>query len=71
MYQCILNVILWNDWSKVTHSQVHGSPVLKALSFKSFNWICATIFAELIQFGQDQKLKRPRLRGPELSEEKI
>ena len=26
-YQCILNVPLWNDWSKVTYSQVHGSPV--------------------------------------------
>ena len=29
MYQCILNVPLRNDWSKVTYSQVHGSPVLK------------------------------------------
>ena len=36
MYQCILNVPLWNDWSKVTHSQVHGSPVLKAFLFQSF-----------------------------------
>ena len=51
MYQCILNVPLWNDWSKVTYSQVHGSPVLKALSFESLFWISATTFAELIQFG--------------------
>ena len=27
---------LRNDWSKVTHSQVHGSPVLKALLLQSF-----------------------------------
>ena len=29
MHQCILNVPLWNDWSYVTYSQVHGSPVLE------------------------------------------
>ena len=29
MYQCILNVPLWKDWRKVTHSEVHDSPVLK------------------------------------------
>ena len=64
MYQCILIVPLWNDWSKVTHSQVHGSLMLKTSSVKSLNWISVTIFAELIQFGQDQKLTRPRtLRG--------
>ena len=33
MYQCILNVPLRNDWSKVTYSEVHGSPVLKALVY--------------------------------------
>ena len=48
MSQCIVNVPLWNDWSKVTYSYVYGSPILKISSFKSFNWICATIFAELI-----------------------
>ena len=32
MYQCILNVPLRNDWSKVTYSQVHGSPALKTYS---------------------------------------
>ena len=42
MYQCILNVPLWNDSSKVTHSQVHGSPVLKALLLQSFQWISVT-----------------------------
>ena len=56
----MLNVPLWNDLSKVTYSQVHGSPVLKALSFKSLSWISATTFAEVIQFGQN-----PKLRGPE------
>ena len=66
MYQCILNVPLWIDWSKVTYSQVHDSSVLKTLPFKSLNYISATIFAELIQFGQGQNLG-----GPELSEEKI
>ena len=58
MYQCMLNVPLWNHWSKVTYSQVHGSPGLKTLSFKSLNWTYSTIFAELIQFGQGPKLRR-------------
>ena len=59
MYQCIiLNVPLWNDWSKVTYLQVHGS---SALLFKSSNWISAAIFAELIiQFGQDPKVRQAR-----------
>ena len=60
MYQCILNVPLWNDWSTVTYSQVHCSPVLKAPSFKSFSWISAKTFAEFIQFWQNPKLRRPR-----------
>ena len=60
MYQCILNVPLRNDWSKVTHSQGHGSSVLKALSFQSFQWISATRFAEFIQFWQDRKCRMPR-----------
>ena len=60
MYQCILNVPLWNNWSKVTYSQVHGSPVLKALLFQSFYWTSATRFAELLQFWQDPKCGRPR-----------
>ena len=34
--------------------------MLKNHSFKSLNWIPVTIFAELIQFGQDPKLRRPR-----------
>ena len=61
MYQCILNVPLWNNWSKVTYSQVHGSPVLKALLFQSLNWIPATMFAELMQFRQGPKFRRPRI----------
>ena len=36
MYQCMLNVPLWNDLSKVTYLQVHGSPVLKTLLLQSF-----------------------------------
>ena len=47
-------------YSKVTYSQVHGSPVLKALSFKSLSWISATTFAEVIQFGQNPKLRVSR-----------
>ena len=30
MYQCKLKEPVRNDWNKLTHSQVHGSPVLKA-----------------------------------------
>ena len=48
MHQCILNVPLWNDWSKVIYSQVHGSPVLKFLLLQSFYRISATRFAELV-----------------------
>ena len=54
MYQCILSVRLWNDWSKVTYSQVHGIPVLKALSFKSFSWISATAFADIYCFIEER-----------------
>ena len=60
MYQCIINITVWNDWSKVTYSQVHGSPVLRTLSFKSLSWISATTFAEFIKFGRNPKLRRPR-----------
>ena len=49
-YQCILNVPLWNDWRKVTYSQMHGCPVLKALSLESLSWISATAFAEIVLF---------------------
>ena len=59
MYQCILNVPLWNDWSKLTCSQVQCFPVLKARSLKSLSWISATTFEESIQFRQDPKLRRP------------
>ena len=46
MYQVMLIAALWNDCSGLAYSQVHVSPVLKALSFKSLNWISATTFAE-------------------------
>ena len=62
MYQYILNVHLRNDWSKVTYLQVHGSPVLKVLSFKSLNWISETKLAELVQFGRLGKIQN--LGGP-------
>ena len=62
MYQCILSVPVWNDRSKATYSQVHGSPVLKTFSFKSLNWVSATIFAELIHsLGKIQNLGEPEL----------
>ena len=60
MFQCILNVALWNDWSKVTYSQGHVSPALKAILLQSFLWISVTEFAELIQFWQDPKYRRKR-----------
>ena len=60
MYQCILNVPLWNNWSKVTYSQVHGSPVRRTLLLQSFWWIFAARFTELIQFWQDPKCRRSR-----------
>ena len=43
MYECIINVTLLNEWSKETYSQVHGSLVLKTLSFK-FTCIFALFF---------------------------
>ena len=55
-----VNVPLWIDSRKATYSQVHGSPVLKALSLKILNWISATILATLIRFGQDPKLRTTR-----------
>ena len=58
MCQCMLTVPLRNDWNKVTYSQVHVSPVLKALSFKILKWISAATFGELIQFGQNPKDRR-------------
>ena len=67
MYQCILNEPMRNGWTKVIHSQVHGPPELKGLSFKSLSWISATTFAQFIQFGRNPKLRRPRtFRGENL-----
>ena len=37
-----------------------GSPVLKTLSFRTFNWVSATRPAVVIQFWQDLKCRRPR-----------
>ena len=58
MYQCIPNVPLWNDWSKL-----HGSPVLKAVLLQSFQWISATRIS--YSFGKIQNAGET-----ELSEEK-
>ena len=58
MYQCILNVPLWNDWSKVTYSQVHGSPVLKTHLLQSFYWFlrqdsqCSYSFGKIQNVGE-------------------
>ena len=60
MHLCLLNLPQRNDWSKITFRQVHGSSVLKTLSFKSLNWISAAIFAELIQVGQGSKHRKSR-----------
>ena len=60
IHQWILNATLWDDWSKVTYTQVHGSPLHKTLSFKNFNWVFATRLAVVIQFWQDPKCRRPR-----------
>ena len=53
-------VLQFSDWSKVTYSQVHGSPVLKPLLLQSFWCISATRFAELIHFWQYPKWRRNR-----------
>ena len=58
MYQCILNVPLWNDWIRVIYSQVHGSPAPKALLFESFQWIYAAEFADLITKLSEKKINR-------------
>ena len=44
----------------VTLNLTTGSPTLKTLSFKSFNWLSATRFAVIIQFWQDLKCRRLR-----------
>ena len=44
----------------VTLNLTTGSPMLKTLSFKSFNWLSATRFAVIIQFWQNLKCRRLR-----------
>ena len=44
----------------LVHNSKHGCTVLKALSFQSSKWIFATRFAEIMQFWQDPKCRRPR-----------
>ena len=61
MYQWIRNVPLWNDWSKITYSQVHGFPVLKALILQNCWWTSATRIGELLRFGKIQKLREIEL----------
>ena len=64
MYQCILNVPLWNDWSKVTYSQVHGPPVRKALSIVTSAFLRRDLESSYI-FDMIKNVG-----GPELSQEK-
>ena len=56
----IFKVTGTSDWNKITYSQLHGSPVLKALSLQRFQKISVTTFAGLIQFCQDPKCRRFR-----------
>ena len=44
-------VPLLNHWSKVIYSQEHCSPVLKSLSFESFNWISGQNFGNIEKVG--------------------
>ena len=68
MYQCILNVLnvsLWNDWSKLTYSQVHGSPVLKALYYNVSSKFLRQDLQSSYSFSKIQNIGET-----ELSEEK-
>ena len=68
MYQCILNVLnvyLWNDWSKLTYSQVHGSPVLKALYYSVSSKFLRQDLQSSYSFSKIQNIGET-----ELSEEK-
>ena len=65
MYQCILNVPLWNDWSKVTYSQVHGSPVLKTLLLQVSSELLRQDSQSSYSFGKIQNVGET-----ELSQEK-
>ena len=60
MYQYIPNVPLQSHWSKVTYSQVHGSSMLKTLSFQSVYWISTIRLSEMIKFWQDLKFRKPK-----------
>ena len=65
MYQCVLNVPLWNDWSKVTYSQVQGSPVHKALFYKISSEFLEQDSLSSYSFGEIQNVEET-----EISEEK-
>ena len=59
MYQCIPNVPLSNDWKKVTCSQLHGSPVLKALLFQSSSAFLLQDSQSSYSFGKIQNVGGP------------
>ena len=63
MYQCILNVPLWNDWSKVTYSQVHGSSVLKLFHSKSWSGFLRQHLQSSYSLGKIQNLVGPEYSG--------
>ena len=66
MYQGILNVPLWNEWSKVRYSQVHGFAVLKLFYSKVSSGFLRQDSQSSYSFGKIQNVG-----GPELSEENI
>ena len=70
MYQCILNVPLWNDWSKVTYSQVYGSPVLKAFHSKVSGGFLWQDLQSSYSFGKIQNVGHPELSKEIVSQEK-
>ena len=70
MHQCILNVPLWNDWSKVTYSQVHGSPVFKAFHSKVSGGFLWQDLQSSYSFGKIQNVGHPEISKEIVSQEK-
>ena len=69
IYQCTVNVPLWNDWSKVACSQVHDSPVLKIVICIYIHIYTYIIWRQYLQNSYSLG-KVQNLGDPELSEEK-
>ena len=63
MYQCILNVPLRNDLSKVTYSQIHGSPVFysKVIYSKVSSRFLRQDSQSSYSFGKIQNVGSPKL----------